>query len=76
MNSLVFVFLFLSLFKARLFGAKIVLFSDLATFFAVFCAKKRRPQPPFLINKVLFLTSYFTMNFWVFSKPLAFTVTK
>ena len=36
--------------------------------------KKRRPKPPFLSKTVV--ETYFTMNFMVFSKPLALTVTK
>ena len=42
-------------------------------FFGVFSNKKRRPKPPFLSKKS---QTYFTMNFMVLSKPLAFTVTK
>lgn len=37
--------------------------------------KKRRPKPPFS-GMTIRIIPYFTMNFMVFSKPLAFTVTK
>ena len=50
--------------------AKIMIFLSLQIVFT----KKRRPQPPFLSYDVS--KTYFTMNFMVFSKPLALTVTK
>ncbi len=43
-------------------------------FFSVNTNKKRRPAG--LLFRAFKVETYFTMNFMVFSKPLAFTVTK
>ena len=58
------------LFVQLYLGAKIVIF----LYIQVVLTKKETRKPPFLSIDVR--KTYFTMNFMVFSKPLAFTVTK
>ncbi len=68
------------MFSVRIFVDKdrniFLLARNLRVFFMRFVGRQKKRRPESLLFRFVFGVNYFTMNFMVFSKPLAFTVTK